>query len=290
MNIAEILKQLPEGTKLYSPIFGEVSLLKVQEDFIKVDTFLGSRVFSGDGKFTRNGECMLFPAKNQSWYDYQIPFTHGDIIIMTEPSRPDWIPNIAIFKDYEGDNPDNPMRVYCQFDASGKFLPYEMNVSINQPIWRKANAQEIAGFIKEMHEAGYQFIGNKIIKIVKPKFKVGDIITNGKLTLRIDVVDSKYYIEGYPNVAYRLPISDQHHWKIKKFDVHTLKPYDKVLVKRSESSCWVPTLVSYVNSSGTVYTLDSDDGYEQVIPFEGHECFAGNYNDPEPYYITWKND
>ena len=290
MNILEILKQLPEGTKLYSPIFGEVSLLIATEGAIKVETFLGSRVFFDDGKYTREGECMLFPAKNVNWYSYQIPFNDGDIIIMTEPSRKDWIPNIAIFKDYEGENPGNPMRVYCQFDAHGKFLPYEMSVSINQPVWRKANTQEIAGFKKEMHEAGYEFTDGKLIKLVKPKFKVGDIITNNKLTFRIDAISNEHYVEIHGDIrSYRITIAEQDKWKLKKFDISSLKPYDKVLVKNGDG-CWYPTLVSYVDSSREVYIIDSIDRAECVIPFEGNERLIGGFRDPDPYYITWKND
>ena len=352
MNIAEILKQLPEGTKLYSPIFGEVEFKKVSK--IKVNNIVHTSIdiyrkhpntgslcidsFYPDGKYNENGECMLFPAKDKSWENFQIPFIHGDIIIMTEPSGENRIPNIAVFKDYEGESSSNPMRIYCQFDAHGKFLPYEMSVGINQPVWRRANAQEITGFIKEMHEAGYQFVDNKVVKLATPKFKVGDIITNNKLTFRIDFIDDKHYVEMGNSTSYKLAISEQDRWKIKviipkfkvgdtivwhassgpgveikeiknnryildndcsigfdeqncykivKFDRTTLKPYDKVLVKHFEDGCWVPTLVSYVNSSGVVYTLDSNDGLEQVIPYEGHEHLIAKYDDPEPYYITW---
>ena len=338
MNISEILKQLPKGTKLYSPIFGEVSLLEATECAIRVETFLGSRVFYDDGRYTREGECMLFPAKNVNWYSYQIPFTHGDIIILTKPIGGYKIPNIAIFKEYDEGNKTNPMRIYCQFDAKGNFIAQESNVAINEPVWRKANAQEIAGFISEMHEAGYQFVDNKVIKLIKPKFKVGDIITNNKLTFRIDFIDDKHYIEMGNSTSYKIAISEQDRWKIKviipkfkvgdtivwhassgpgveikeiknnryildndcsigfdeqncykivKFDKTTLKPYDKVLVKYFEDGCWAPTLVSYVNSSGLVYTIDSDEGTYRVIPFEGHEHLVAEYDDPKPYYITW---
>ncbi len=36
MNIAEILKNAPKGTKLYSPLFGEVKLESVSDDIIEV--------------------------------------------------------------------------------------------------------------------------------------------------------------------------------------------------------------------------------------------------------------
>ena len=36
MNIAEILKNAPKGTKLFSPLFGEVKLESVSDDIIEV--------------------------------------------------------------------------------------------------------------------------------------------------------------------------------------------------------------------------------------------------------------
>lgn len=71
MNIAEILKDCPKGTKLYSPIYGELSLLNVQLDF---NYPICCRVVrSGDiAFFTKKGkmnptdaEPTLFPSKDQ---------------------------------------------------------------------------------------------------------------------------------------------------------------------------------------------------------------------------------
>lgn len=72
MNIAEILRKCPKGTKLYSPVFGEVELTEVDYDEVYSITCLTK---NGDyGLFTRDGilffdysdtECMLFPSKDQ---------------------------------------------------------------------------------------------------------------------------------------------------------------------------------------------------------------------------------
>ena len=72
MNVAEILRKCPNGTKLYSPVFGEVELTKVDYDEEYPITCITK---NGDyGLFTRNGmlfcsysdtECMLFPSKDQ---------------------------------------------------------------------------------------------------------------------------------------------------------------------------------------------------------------------------------
>lgn len=73
MNIAEILKNVPKGTKLYSPIFGEVTFMCTSGLYIEVlDSMNIIREFWHDGKFYKNGECMLFPSReNRDWNTFK---------------------------------------------------------------------------------------------------------------------------------------------------------------------------------------------------------------------------
>lgn len=67
MNIAEILKDKPQHTKLYSTVFGECELCKVPNDAsqIKVSYADGCRyfTFNYNGNYCMLGECVLFPSK-----------------------------------------------------------------------------------------------------------------------------------------------------------------------------------------------------------------------------------
>ena len=71
INLCEILKDCPKGTKLYSPICGEVCLFRIkenQEHPIAVTTAPNDMwTFAKDGRFYSdgNGECLLFPSKEQ---------------------------------------------------------------------------------------------------------------------------------------------------------------------------------------------------------------------------------
>lgn len=81
MNIAEILKKCPKGTKLYSPVFGEVEFVKVKygESYaihcITKDEALD--YFTSDGRLYcdfPDAECMLFPSKDQrDWSKFVVP-------------------------------------------------------------------------------------------------------------------------------------------------------------------------------------------------------------------------
>jgi hypothetical protein len=155
MNIANILKNCPEGIELYSSVCGEVIFIRVcSNNTITVRESNGSlRYFLPDGKYTGNGECVLFPSKEQRDWNKFIPdFKDGDIIITD-------LGNIAVFKDYKGIDP-NRMRIYCQVDAIGKFIPCEMNVV--REGWRLAEYSEIVAFEKKIAEAGYSWNGKEL--------------------------------------------------------------------------------------------------------------------------------
>ena len=86
LNLVEILKDCPEGTKLYSTVFGEVEFESINDIIgpIVVKTNIGDHeCFTADGKmFARyNGECVLFPSKEQrDWSKFR-------------PSKPKFDPN-----------------------------------------------------------------------------------------------------------------------------------------------------------------------------------------------------
>lgn len=81
LNLVEILKDCPEGTKLYSPIIGEVEFKRIKYCEYPIVTRCknGNRIlsFTKDGLFFPEGvqgECiMLFPSKNQrDWSKFNV--------------------------------------------------------------------------------------------------------------------------------------------------------------------------------------------------------------------------
>ena len=86
INIAEILRDMPKGTKLYSPLFGKCELAGVDtgetDEPIRVEPFTGvSRTFLSEGRYFgryKDAECLLFPsAKMRRWDKF---FKRGDIV------------------------------------------------------------------------------------------------------------------------------------------------------------------------------------------------------------------
>ena len=73
IDLTKILKYCPEGTKLYSPVFGDVEFVRVCQndsvdfpiEFKLSDNSLNSVTTDGRLYEEFNGECILFPSKEQ---------------------------------------------------------------------------------------------------------------------------------------------------------------------------------------------------------------------------------
>lgn len=84
INIAEILKNCPKGTKLYSPFLGDVYVERIIGSRVIVNTMDKNKTsyeFDQFGVFflASNGECMLFPSKEQrNWsrFDSQVSVSY----------------------------------------------------------------------------------------------------------------------------------------------------------------------------------------------------------------------
>ena len=81
LNLVEILKNFPEWTKLYSTTYGDVELIRVnQNDDVDypieiklIDDSINS--VTTDGRLCEyyNGECVLFPSKEQrDWSKFNV--------------------------------------------------------------------------------------------------------------------------------------------------------------------------------------------------------------------------
>lgn len=81
LNLVEILKDCPKGTKLYSTLHGEVTLIRTDfEEYYPILVKLCDNLeesFTAEGKliFFYDGECILFPSKDQrDWSKFTAPW------------------------------------------------------------------------------------------------------------------------------------------------------------------------------------------------------------------------
>lgn len=79
LNLVDILKDCPKGTKLYSTIYGDVEFESINEDkshpiIVRIDDD-HTECFSIDGKIYSfyDGECTLFPSREQrDWSKFKL--------------------------------------------------------------------------------------------------------------------------------------------------------------------------------------------------------------------------
>lgn len=96
IDLTEILKDCPKGTKLYSPLFGYVELKEIDTSKVySVNVKLASGLiesFTREGKlydrdYYKDTECVLFPSKDQrDWSKFTAPWLkkEGDTIALLE--------------------------------------------------------------------------------------------------------------------------------------------------------------------------------------------------------------
>lgn len=116
LNLREILKNCPKGTKLYSTIYGEVEFVKIDDHddeypiIIKIDKD-NSLAITQDGRLTidYDGECALFPSKKQrDWNRFKIkkdcfnpetlkPF---DKVLVSNSDEKVWYPELFGYYEY----------------------------------------------------------------------------------------------------------------------------------------------------------------------------------------------
>ena len=94
MNIAEILKYCPKGTKLYSLVHGEATLEEVKSvGKYPIKIALNNKLSTYYSKyvlfFLGAGDCILFPSKEQrDWNKFRLPVKKGDIMMKCDGSYP----------------------------------------------------------------------------------------------------------------------------------------------------------------------------------------------------------
>lgn len=115
-NIAEILKDMPEGTKLWTPIFGEVVLLDIGlSDVYPIvvrDSYLKKYSFTENGTYyeQKGAEMLLFPSKEMR--DWSKVFKKGDVL---ENTSDNVFPRYVLFEKFIDDK-------YTTFEATTRII------------------------------------------------------------------------------------------------------------------------------------------------------------------------
>lgn len=289
INIAELLRNSPKGTKLYSPIFGDVYLDKIKPHLAVVVTIRGIKEeFLYDGRYSIDGECMLFPSKeNRDWSTFGISFNDGDIVATGSGT---WIGITT------GGKADKFIPTYCVIKWDDTFEAY----FDRKETWafnRLATEEEKQKLFAAIKANGYKWNAETktLEKLVEPKFKRGDKIkkkdSDEDIVLITDITDDYYIVETKYGMEITISINIQKNYELvtDKFDINTLKPFDKVLVRDNDKKCWFADIYSHYLGKDKIYQFQCIGmTAKQCITYKNNEHLLGTTNDCDDYYKTWE--
>lgn len=237
MNIIEILKKVPLGTKLYSPICGECIFENIINNSLFSVVAEGiSYYFLEDGRYKSQGECCIFPSKDEKdWNKFQIfnNYKLGDIIYFISKTNTKYI---NIFQDIK----NNDLHNYVNLSINNNMLLVNVYFDIN-------SIKEIRFATQEEKEILFEQIENNGYKWNEETKTLDKLIKN-------------------------------------KFDITTLKPFDKVLVRDYDDEEWRISLFERVVDTGFVTITDV---FNQCIPFKNNEYLHKLDKKCDNYYINW---
>lgn len=176
INVAEILKDKPQGTKLYSPICGAVELERVLADYHKKSIVVkelnssNQHRFWHDGNFFRAGQCVLQPSENMAdWSKFS--WIKGDVLQNNDHNTQ------VIFDRFTSDTYEMiRCKYWLKVDNGNERFVKETNVFTKY--YFKVNKELSQCYINEIENRLGGIFNRETLEIepAQPEFKDGDIV------------------------------------------------------------------------------------------------------------------
>lgn len=318
INIAKILKDKPEGTKLWTDMFGSVTLYVVTDacDAFQVKHHNKEPWFDKEGKLCKEGVLCIYPSKSmRDWSKFA--WKNGDILVNKDGDAH------IIFEGFDDDTYETFNGNNYLWEKNGStmcFSEYEDDLQTSE--FNKANKEDAQEYIRKIEKRlGGKFY-RETLEIEKLEFNDGDIvyadygnkqavfIVSGKtdlsegynsfiaLDLRgltLDMGCMSFFKEDLCKL--RLAKEEEKKqlfdaltkasmaWDAEKKQIVDLKPkveikpFDKVLVRDETSSKWRVNLFGYKDEDGYYNCVYANWIY--CIPYEGNEHLLGTNKDVE---------
>ncbi len=217
-------------------------------------------------------------------------FKDGDVVYVKSINQNEYI---IILKEISNDY------VYKHVSLVYKFLSLDkcpVCCSDEIEIIRLATKEEKQKLFDAIKAKGYYWNTDikTLKKLPKPIFKVGDTIKH-KTHIRqgnvvTEIKDTHYILDD--ELALPFINQDDYELVLNKFDISSLKPFDRVLVRDNDKNRWNISFYERYDATNTIYPyrILGDFGYKYCIPYEGNEHLTGQVKDCNPYYKTWINE
>lgn len=305
VNIAKILKDCPKGMELDCPLLDNVEFEELDFNFHNYPIVIRNSKTKAEIYLTEYGQfmneenykCIIFPKGKNTWEGFVPPcqFEDGDIVASRSG---DYIFMLKKAHTYPDDDVYKVYNGTCYFGlSSSKFL------FTKEDKWyfnRLATEEEKQKLFQAVKDNGYRWNNEtkSLEKLIEPKFKVGDRIK--KYKDKISGIITYISENGFYKVKYQgtgisyVNFAHQDNWELvpNKFDLNTLKPFDKVLVRHDRENAWCSSLLSHMDDNSNSYCYKfvtiAGKSYPMCIPYEHNEHLLGTKNDCDEFYKTWE--
>lgn len=320
IDIYEILKGMPDGTPLYTPMCGNVEFTSVEADKEKsraiwTENENGAYSFDKHGKWMKGGEALLFPSKEMR--DWSKFFKKGDVL---EHVGDEKVQGTCTFEKYED---ETKTRFLGRFVKEKEALYYKRPSILRTADWVKSD--DPAGYIRFVEERLCGKLNLETLEIEKPAFEIGKLYVfdeedeDGNVTVIGELIGknesndtltfgNQYEIENEKFVtdqAFDLRISVHEelreateneielfeNWENGAKEQPDFKPFDKVLVRNLDEHKWKPAIFVQTRIGDSPYRYNAlllstgrVGDFIQCIPFEGNENIAfTDYDENLPF-------
>lgn len=246
LNLLEILKDCPKGTKLYCTWLGTVQFVGIFKKFKQIIVTRSDgyyRCFNPDGRYageiygdTLDGEITLFPSKDQrDWSKFQMPdrYKDGDIFVLKRKNASSyWIfsrkikENSAQIMAYDAicfdSKTDEDLAYYHESPLALKdYKPGEL---------KKATFAEQMRFKNALVARGFFTVNGTTLQTLK--FNVGDKVckrgSSDILTIK-RIANQMYIFNEGKLINQGFPLEEQHLYELapcetQQYDITTIKP------------------------------------------------------------------
>lgn len=155
---------------------------------------------------------------------------------------------------------------------------------------RYASEEEKQKLFDVIKKNGYKWNAKTktLEKLTEPKFKVGDRIKH-KNNCYAKYIIKEVYDSCYKTNCGTIPFELQDDYELvpNKFDITTLKPFDKVLVRCDDGSSWSPQFFAKYRPGSKFPFVCTYNTWSQCIPYEGNEHLSDTTEDCNEYYKIW---
>ena len=323
INVAEILKDKPENTKLYSPLFGDVYFSYIENSIINVKHHGGITKFFDNSRYYNypESEPLLFPSKEmRDWSKFA--WKRGDVLVSD-----DGCIEVIFDKWYDDTYTSFYGKHYLDSENENDIVYFEAFICTTER-FSLEDKESFLCYINTIEERLGGKLNLETLEIEKqPEFKDGDILyitdriescnyiliyknqegryiyryatmfednfvimTEGGFLSDNGGLSKRYATEEEKQQLFETLAKKGKAWDAEKKQIVDLKPkwtpkpFDKVLVRNTDTEEWFPGFFEKFDSTwNNPYHIMNrrsmtDFAFKQCIPYEGNEHLLGTTN------------